>query len=1011
MRKYIHEKVRITCEKLLELSQNTVYEFPKLKYISCDYKSGKPLPVPDDSWCTFNRNDFLLGEDKHYWFYTEYTTPNAKDGKELVFELCTSQNGTWDATNPQILLYLNDEIACGMDINHRRIVLKPNTEYKILIYLYTGSMKERIDVIANIKQTDLRIKKLYYDMFIPYQAAICYDATEYPFIRTMKHLEYACGMLNFSAEPDSEEFLNAVEAADKYMIHGYYEKECGASEAVVSLIGHTHIDVAWLWTLDQTREKVQRSFSTVLSLMDRYPEYIFMSSQPQLYQYLKEEAPEVYEKVKEKVKEGRWEVEGAMWLEADCNLSSGESLVRQILYGKKFIKDEFNVDSHILWLPDVFGYSAALPQILLKSGVDKFVTSKISWCDTNKLPYDSFMWEGLDGSEIFTYFITTRDHEKNCTDDNLTTYVGHVTPSMALGTWERYQQKDYNNETLITFGYGDGGGGPTEEMLESARRLQYGLPGIPKTQISSAGDFLARVKDNFDKQCEKCGRTPKWVGELYLELHRGTYTSMAKNKKNNRECEFLCQTTETLAVINSLINNGEYPDEKLHRSWTTLLLNQFHDIIPGSSIKAVYDRSDIEYAEVRNSIGSEKEKAIKALADSVNKKGIFVYNPNSFTASQQIEYNGVSLYAKDIPPMGWKVIDEKASSFDNVIVSDKLIENTHYIICFDEYMNISSIYDKDLKREVLKSGKSGNCLQVFEDRPFHDDNWEVTDFYADKMEQINSFTSVDPIIGNGFGGFRITRNYRKSQIIQDIIVYSQDRRIDFKTTADWHENHVLLKASFPIDVHSSRATYEVQFGNIERNTHFNTSWDAAKFEVCAQKWADISEEGFGAALLNNCKYGYSTEGSDMKLTLIKCGTFPNEECDQGYHSFTYSLLPHNGDYRRGDVINQAYLLNRPLETASASGSGNLSDCFSFISCDMPNIVIETAKKAENGNGLIIRMYDAWDKKSNPKIKLAVPAKKISLCDMMENNIEEIGSGNTFIVPVKNFEIVTVRVEL
>lgn len=1010
MRKFINEKVRLTCEKLLELSQHTVCEIPEMKYIPCDYKSGKPLPVPDESWDTFKRDDFIIGEDKHFWFYTEYKTPAAEDGKQIVFELSTSQDGVWDATNPQILLYLNGEIACGMDINHRRAVLKPDTDYKILIYFYTGMMKKRVDVLASIKQIDLRIQKLYYDMFIPYQAAICYDAKEYPFIRTMKHLEYACGMLNFSAETDSEEFLSAVAAADEYMIKEYYEKECGNSDAVVSLVGHTHIDVAWLWTLDQTREKVQRTFSTVLSLMDRYPEYIFMSSQPQLYQYLKEEAPEIYEKVKEKVKEGRWEVDGAMWLEADCNLCSGESLIRQILYGKRFIKDEFGIDSRILWLPDVFGYSAALPQILLKSGVDKFVTSKISWCDTNKLPYDSFMWEGLDGSEIFTYFLTARDYQKNCDDDNLTTYVGHVTPSMALGTWERYQQKDYNNETVITYGYGDGGGGPTEEMLEAARRLEYGLPGIPKTQMSTAGDFLERVKDNFDKSRKMCGRTPKWVGELYLELHRGTYTSMAKNKKNNRECEFLCQTTETLSAINTVLNNGQYPSEKLHSSWKTLLLNQFHDIIPGSSIKQVYDRSDIEYAQVRESIGGEKKKAVEALANAVNKQGVFVYNPNSFAASGQIEYNGVSLYARDIPPMGWKVIDYVPAKFENVQVSDKLIESKHYIIKFDGNMNIESIYDKDLSRNVLKDGKKGNCLQVFEDRPFHDDNWEVTDFYADKAEQINSFASAEPMIGNGFGGFKITRNYRKSQIVQEIIIYSEDRRIDFKTTADWHENHVLLKASFPIDVHSSRATYDVQFGNIERNTHKNTSWDAAKFEVCAQKWADISEEGFGVALLNDCKYGYSADGNDLKLTLIKCGTFPNEECDQGFHSLTYSLLPHAGDYRRGDVINQAYLLNRPFEIAAATGKGNLNDCFSFVSCDMPNIVMETLKKAEDGNCFILRMYDAWDKRSVPQIKLAVPAKKVTLCDMTENDIEEIGSGDCFRVPVKNFEIVTLKIE-
>ncbi len=301
MRDFIDEKVRLTCERLWKLSQKTIYEIPKMKYIPCGYKSGNPIPMPDETWHEFERGDFLIGADKHFWFYTEFKTPSAEKDKEVVFELKTSNEGEWDATNPQIILYLNGEIVSGMDINHRRIFLKPETEYKALMYLYTGRMEGRIDFIADLKLIDLKIQKLYYDMQVPYEAAICYGKKEYPFIRSMKHLEQACNMINFSRETDSEEFIHGIEAADEYMVREYYEKVCGNSEAVVSLIGHTHIDVAWLWTLDQTREKVQRTFSTALSLMDRYPEYVFMSSQPQLYEYLKEEAPELYEKVKQRV--------------------------------------------------------------------------------------------------------------------------------------------------------------------------------------------------------------------------------------------------------------------------------------------------------------------------------------------------------------------------------------------------------------------------------------------------------------------------------------------------------------------------------------------------------------------------------------------------------------------------------------------------------------------------------------------------------------------------------------
>ena len=790
----------------------------------------------------------------------------------------------------------------------------------------------------------------------------------------------------------------------------YFGKECGHSDAIVNMMGHTHIDIAWLWTLAQTREKAQRSFSTVIDLMERYPEYVFMSSQPQLYAYIKDEEPQLYEKIKSKIKEGRWEAEGAMWLEADCNLSSGESLIRQIIHGKKFMNDEFGVDNRILWLPDVFGYSAAMPQILLKSGVDKFVTSKISWNETNCMPYDSFMWQGIDGSEIFTYFLTAQEAGDLTKGNFYTTYVGDVTPSMTLGTWERYQQKEYNNETIVTFGYGDGGGGPTEEMLEAQRRLQYGLPGIPKTQMSLAGEFLERVERNFSCNCEKNGRTPKWVGELYLEFHRGTYTSMAKNKKNNRECEFLCQSAETLSVMNKLLNNSPYPAQTLYENWETVLLNQFHDIIPGSSVFEVYEESDKQYAQVRNNVGKIKSDALLAIAGNTSEKGFLVYNHNSFTVSDYFENDGKIFFVADVPPLGYKVVSD-FNKLDAVTVSDKYIESPHYVIRFDENMNITSLYDKDNDRENVKNNCAFNQLKVFEDYPRAYENWEITNYYKQKMWEINNVASVKIISGNGYGGFEITRKYMSSTITQKIIVYSDSRRIDFKTTADWQEHHVLLKAVFPTTIHSHNASYEIQFGNVERPTHENTSWDMAKFEVCAQKWADLSEEGYGISILNNCKYGHSTAGSEMTLTLIKCGQYPNPYADIGFHEFTYSIYPHSDGFRQGGTIKEAYKLNRPLEITKASGKGTLPAYYSLIECDCDNIIIETVKEAYNGNGIIIRLYDAWNKKTKPELKFGFKAKNISVCDMLENPLFSVGYGNSVKLSVDNFEIVTLLIEI
>lgn len=1015
MNPFVKDKIRLTCENLKKLSEKVIYEVPELKYIPWGYKKAGEQPVPDESWKIFSRFDRVQGKDEHFWFYVELRTPAVSENQCLALELITGHEGEWDATNPQGLLYLNGEIVQGLDINHRQAILEPDKEYKILLYFYTGMIENHIEVMMNIKSIDLPVQKLYYDMKVPFDAAMCFGEDEYAHIKTIKHLEQACNWIDFR-NPGSREFYESIAAADKYLKEEYYEKECGNSEAVVSYIGHTHIDVAWLWTLAQTREKTQRSFATVLKLMDQYPEYVFMSSQPQLYDYLKQEAPELYEKVKKKVKEGRFEVEGAMWLEADCNLSSGESLVRQILHGKKFMQEEFGVESHILWLPDVFGYSAAMPQILQKSGVDQFVTSKISWNESNQIPYDSFMWQGIDGTEVFTYFLTAQSHKDYQEKKTFTTYVGTISPEMNLGTWERYQQKEYNNETIVTFGYGDGGGGPTAEMLEVGRRLEYGLPGMPKAQMSRAGDFLARVEESFHKNCKVTGRTPRWVGELYLEFHRGTYTSIAKNKKNNRKCEFLCQEAETLAVMDKLLCGGEYPLAELYDNWQVLLLNQFHDIIPGSSIKEVYEDSDRQYAQVCEEVGGIKEEKIADLAKNVSAKGLFVYNPNSFEVTGYVKNGEERVLVRNIPALGWKVVDEKeicgaeTGLQNSVQVSENRIESSHYSISFDGNMNIVSLFDKDNDREIIAEGGVGNQLRIFEDYPREYDNWEISNYYKQKMWEVNDVQSVTPVCGNGFGGFEIVRSYMNSTIMQTILVYGESRRIDFETKLDWHEHHVLLKAAFPTTIHTNKATYEIQFGNLERPNHSNTSWDAAKFEVCAQKWGDLSEEGYGVSLLNDCKYGYSADGNEIALTLLKCGTHPNEEADQGEHTFTYSLYPHKDSFKQSGTIQEAYLLNRPLECMPTVGGGTLPLEYSLISCDCENIVIETVKEAEDGNGIIVRMYEAWGKKCNPKLKLGFDAKKISLCDLMEQPLAEIGAGDEVKLKVGNYEIVSLLIK-
>ncbi len=1012
MANLIKEKIRTTIEKLCELSVLDSLRLDGFKCISTGYKKEQRPPMPDASWSVLSGDERFDGIDEHFWIYKRIKTPTAPNStSKLYFDLKTGREGQWDARNPQFLAFLDGHAVQGLDVNHTDLELEFDREYDFHLYMYTGLVEGSFALEASYKMIDTAIEKLYYDMQVPFESLDCLSDSSEEYVTIQKYLELTCNYLDLRI-PYSNEFYDSLKSADEFLETEFYCKQCGRSDCTVSCIGHTHIDVAWQWTLAQTEEKTQRSFATMLKLMDQYDEFKFMSSQPQLYKYLKRFEPELYEKVKQRIKEGRWEAEGAMWLEADCNLSSGESFVRQILFGKTFFMDEFGVDSKVLWLPDVFGYSAALPQILKKSGVDKFVTSKISWNDTNVLPYDVFMWEGIDGTEIFTSFMTAQDYREGTESQHFTTYNAHINPSQVMGTRKRFQQKEYSKNNLLTFGYGDGGGGSTRKMIEYHMRLKRGIPGIPATVIEFAGDFLDKFENDFKESSATLKKMPRWVGELYLEFHRGTYTSMAKNKKNNRKSELLFQTAEQLSSMTNILTGADYPQQDINDSWETILLNQFHDIIPGSSIEEVYNDSDIQYAHIKNVGSSIVSSSLQALASRISSDGcVAVYNPNSFTSSGIIELNGKSVYVENIPAIGWKSVSEVKDN-NNITVSANRIDSKFYTITLDSNANITSIYDKENDREVILPGKAANAIEAFEDLPYNYDNWELSPYYKQKKWDINNVDLVECINDGARAGLRIVRRFLNSTIAQSIYVYDDLRRIDFETDIDWKESHIVLKAAFPINVHASKAVYETQFGYVERTTHENTSFDSAKFEVCAHKYADISEDDYGVAILNDCKYGYNAEGNTLKLTLLKCGTFPNKNADKERHLFTYSLLPHSGNHTHGNVIQEAYLLNRPLMPFTPSGDGSLPNEYSLVSCDKENIIIETVKKAEKSDNIVIRAYDAYDRKCKAVLSLGFDIKKAHLTDLMENKIceLEIIDGNKIPFNVSNFEIVTIMVE-
>lgn len=1027
--RFIEDRISVICNELKELAFVKKEPVKGVVYKKGLYFYPYEADQSAEPWEEFDSKTMhWYGPDEHYWFRAEYTVPKSMDGKTLYLKVAT-QVDHWDyAKNPQFLLFVNGQMTQGMDLNHQTVMLercaKEGETYTIDLQGYTGVMFAELTFTMETVEVDETINEIYYDIVVPLQgfSRMQEDDKVRKDLRTI--LNNTVNLLDLRT-PYSEEFYQSIEKAHNYIQKALYEDMSGYEDVIASCIGHTHIDVAWLWTVAQTREKVARSFSTVLKYMDEYPEYKFMSSQPALYQFLKERYPETYEKIKERVKEGRWEPEGGMWVEADCNLTSGESLVRQFLYGKKFFKDEFGIDSRILWLPDVFGYSGALPQIMKKSGIKYFMTTKLAWNQINKVPYDTMMWRGIDGSEIFTHLITTLGVGQS-EADFFTTYNGMLHPDAILGGWHRYQNKDINNDILIAFGYGDGGGGPTREMLETSKRMEKGIRGIPKVRQEFAGNYF----EELEERVEGNKSLPVWEGELYFEYHRGTYTSMGRNKRSNRKCEQLLMDAELLEVL-----TGTSEKEEMDKIWRTVLLNQFHDILPGSSIAEVYEVTKKEYAEIESRLAEMIAEKLNLLMDGGQDK-ISVFNTLGFDRNDVVSLGdchaaaltdesgkiypvqetaqGAVAYITDIPAKGGKtlqLLDTVKEEASRIQITENGIETPFYRISIDENGLFTSIYDKECDREVLKAGEKGNLLRMYEDKPMHYDCWDIDMYYsekywdAEKADKIQ-WTEEGPVRAT----LEIQRTISNSVIKQEIHFYADSRRIDFSTWVDWKEHQHLLKVHFPVNIHSDEATFEVQFGNLKRKIHGNTSWDEARFESCGQKWMDISEGHYGVSLLNDCKYGYSAKDSNIALTLIKSGIEPNKTADQEEHVFTYALYPHKEMWCAAGTVQEAYKLNQPAYATK----GELKNTGkSFISTDKDNIIIETVKPAENGDGIIVRLYDCENSLTKATLTFAEGMlESVEECNLMEEKEADIEAcGNSFTVSVKPYEIKTYRVRL
>ena len=934
----------------------------------------------------------------HYWFRSHITIPQSMDGKSVWFKIHTQIEEWDDGKNPQFLVFVNNEVVQGADMNHREVLLRKcaagGEELTIDIQAYTGTLHREFSFLANLYVLDEKLNHLYYDILVPLQAFPRLGQDSKTRLELQTVLNNTINLIDMRV-PYSEDFYASVDTAQQYITENLYEKMCGVQDVIATCIGHTHIDVAWWWTVAQTREKVVRSFATVLKLMEEFPSYKFMSSQPVLYYFLKQRYPELYAKIKQRVAEGRWEVEGGMWLEADCNLTSGESLVRQFMHGKRFFREEFGKDNKILWLPDVFGYSGALPQIMKKSGIDYFMTTKLSWNQINRIPNDTFLWKGIDGSEVLTHLITTLGIGQDPKQSFFTTYNGMLHPDAIMGAWDRYQNKEINNDVLVAFGYGDGGGGPTRLMLETSERMEKGIPGVPMVRQEPARTFFdeldARVKDN--------PRLETWEGEFYFEYHRGTYTSMARNKKGNRKSELLMMDLELLGVLSK-----DYPAEADTRLWRDIiLLNQFHDILPGSSIAEVYDVTKAEYEALASEAKSLIRDRLNRIAGSG--EGVTVVNTLGFDRDDVVSLgevqasaladengnlypvqqtaDGAVAYLKNLPSKGYRtyrVAEAKAESpFRRT--DEHHLETPFYSVAFDENGHFTSIFDKEFDRELVKDGKKANLFRLYEDKPIYYDNWDIDRFYTEKTWDVNDLVSMH-WIEDGPVRTTLALEYRcsLSTIRQKIHFYANTRRIDFETTVDWKLHQHLLKVEFPVDIHTDEATFDIQFGNVTRKTHSNTSWDKARFESCAQKWMDYSEGHYGVSLLNDCKYGHSVLDGVIALTLVKSGIEPNPNADVELHSFTYSLYPHGETWKQAGTVRESYKLNLPAYTVLGGTPGK---SYSLVSLDAANVVLETVKQAENGEGTVLRLYESENARTKTALTLPEGVTKVYETNLLE----------------------------
>lgn len=775
----------------------------------------------------------------------------------------------------------------------------------------------------------------------------------------------------------------------------------GSTAPAFVAFGHAHLDVAWLWPLQETERKMGRTIANQLALMEEYPDYVFLQSQAHLYRMLAERYPELYARFKEKVRAGQIIVEGGTWVEPDTNLTGGESLIRQFIHGKRFFKEEFGVESVLFWEPDVFGYSGALPQIMRGCGIQYFGTQKIFWAygGGDPFPYNEFIWEGIDGSEIIAHIFHGYGYE--------------TSPAHLMDAWRNRAQQQDTAGLMLPFGWGDGGGGPTREHLEFARRARD-LEGAPRVRMASPLAFFEALE-------ARGGPKRRYVGELYFQAHRGTYTSQARTKRNNRRSEIALREAEFWGSVARALAGFDLPLAQLDAAWKTVLLNQFHDILPGSSIARVYEEAEQQHAAVIAAAQELAHAAAESLAPPAPALTVFnslswarqalIPLPESMVAAPGQHLDGRTWVEVEVPACGWTTLalaDLPPVMEAALTAEPRLLENEFLRVQFNDAGEIISLFDKEAERE-LAAGPC-NVFQLYKDVPGWFDAWDIDSMVKDAPVELSREATIEVLAaGPLVAALRVTRALYDSALTQVIRLRCGSRRLEFETVVDWRERHKLLKVAFPVNIHAEEALHEIQFGHLRRPTHASRPFDADRFEVSAHKWSALVEEGRGVALLNDSKYGLDVTGNTFNLTLLKAALAPDMRADLGEQRFTYAFYAWNGSFFESDVIREAYELNVPVTVVA----GDAGAARSLITLSAPNVILETVKPAEDGSpDIVLRFYEAKRTATRCVLETSLPIAAVTQTNMLEEPETALPwEQGRVVLDFRPFEIKTLRLAL